>query len=415
MKYLIVGMGRSGEAARKLLEASGIERASIRTFDDKAGADYSDPEKALREFDPRTLIVSPGYPLSRSWIQAACQGGRAITSEISLACQYLADEKIIGVTGSVGKSTTVALLNEGARSFDEHAFIGGNFGIALCEYAWGVLTGQRPRAQWLILELSSFQLENCDGLNLDYAAITFFSANHLERYQNQDEYYATKWRLAEICRTPVFINATSPDLVTFAKARKETSVAVDRSSPALETYRLADGALLGAHNQDNMALASSLALAAGWPVSSIESMKRFRGLSHRLENVGTIDGIRFVNDSKATAMDSVLIAVQSCLPQGGHLYVLLGGKDKNLPWQDLRTLRSLANLKPIFFGHCGGLAKERSGLEGPVHGTLGDAIDFAKSTAQTGDTILLSPGGTSLDEFKNFEERGDFFKKRIRG
>lgn len=415
MKYLIVGLGRSGLAAQKFLLALGIPAADIRTFEDAAGtADYSDPQKALAEFKPGTLVVSPGYPLAKPWLRAARAAGVALTSELSLATKALAGEKLIGVTGSVGKSTTVALLYEGARSFDPNAFIGGNFGIPFCEYATAVLKGDRPRAQWIILELSSFQLENCDGLKLDFGAITSFTSNHLERYDSKDDYYKTKWHLADISKSPLYLNAASPELVTYASGRN--AQLVRRQDGVLSLLKLHESRLLGTHNQDNFALAATLALAAKWPPSSIKAMKKFGGLSHRLEDAGEFGGVRFINDSKATAMDSVLIAVQSCLeslPAQNNLYVLLGGKDKNLPWEELRALGKDVRTKPVFFGQCGELAKQKSGLTGSVFKSLGEAVTESKKRAHAGDIVLLSPGGTSLDEFKNFEDRGNSFKNYV--
>ena len=166
-----------------------------------------------------------------------------------------------------------------------------------------------------------------------------------------------------------------------------------------------------------MAMAAEVALLAKWPKSAFQGMKEFPGLPHRVENLGQKSGVRFVNDSKATTMESVKIAVSSVLetlPPGGRLHLLLGGKDKNLPWEELKDLGANPSLVIHFFGACRELAQSKSGLSGSSSGTMLDACSIAVSSAKAGDSILLSPGGTSLDEFRNFEHRGDIFRSFFR-
>jgi UDP-N-acetylmuramoylalanine--D-glutamate ligase len=146
-------------------------------------------------------------------------------------------------------------------------------------------------------------------------------------------------------------------------------------------------------------------------------MKGYQGLPHRMENLGTTKGILFINDSKATTMDSVLISVDALLKnrmkENSTLHLLLGGQDKNLPWESLNCLQRFPNINIYFFGQCGSLAKSKSQLTGGVWPSLGSAFSEMLSSAKTGDTVLLSPGGTSLDEFSNFENRGDYFKNLV--
>lgn len=415
----VVGMGKSGEAAKKLLQLCGFEANEIATFDGKlASANFSHSDKLMSEFKPATLVVSPGVPLSSPWIQEAKKNGIQITSEISLACACLENEKIIGVTGSVGKSTTVSILGAGLEAFSKTGFVGGNLGIPFAQYICEVLEGKRPRADWIVLELSSYQLENCEGLSLDYSAITYFTANHLERYLSLDEYYDTKWKILSLTKHTMFVNARGGDLVAYAKDKgsEESVTVVAKEDPDLIHLKLSDAFLIGTHNQDNLALAATIAKAAGWPLSAIEGMKSFKGLSHRLEYVGTVKGLRFINDSKATAMDSVLIAAQAAADSRdahAQLILLLGGRDKNLPWDLLSSLKEIPQTTFVFFGECREIAQNKSQLPGFSFKTLAEAIDYSVGLAKSGDTILLSPGGTSLDEFKSFEDRGDFFKKKV--
>lgn len=413
----IVGMGKSGEAAKRLLLAAGVEAKDFFTFDQKQpGANYSDPEKLFKEVAPKTLVVSPGVPLASPWIQKALSEGAFLTSETSLACQFLTSEKMIGVTGSVGKSTTVSLLGQGLSNFSKSYFVGGNLGTPFSDYAADLLLGLRKKADWVVLELSSYQLENCDGLQLDYSGITYLTANHLERYPSLLEYYETKWKILGITKHKLVLNSQGGDLASFSADRDpEKVVYSDRQSERMLRFSLPSAKLIGDHNQDNLALAIEIALHAGWPEESIMAMKDFRGLAHRLEYVDEVRGIRFVNDSKATAIDSVLIAVEAAAASrtAGNLFVLLGGRDKNLPWLKLMTLKEIPQIHFIFFGECRQIAQNQSKLPGPSFAHLKEALDHCLMNARANDTVLLSPGGTSLDEFKSFEERGDFFKSQI--
>ncbi len=414
----IVGMGKSGEAARRLLLHCGVPSQSILTFDVKLDSvDFNDPALLLSKGQPQTLVVSPGVPLSSSWIQDAQSAGLKITSELSLACSCLTTERLIGVTGSVGKSTTVSLLGTGLEAFTTAFFVGGNLGTPFAEYAIDVLSGARPRADWVVLELSSYQLENCENLSLDFSAITYFTSNHLERYESLEHYYRTKWNILSLTKKMMLLNSEGGDLVEYFKNNHHEQIKViSKNDPTLESYQLEKALLIGQHNQDNLALASSLAQAAGWPPASIDGMKSFKGLVHRLENVGTFKNIRFINDSKATAMDSVLIAATAAydtLEGSGKLFLLLGGRDKNLPWQDLGPLKNFRNIEFVFFGECRNIAQQKSTLPGSSFSHLGEALTHTFQRANPQDTVLLSPGGTSLDEFKSFEERGNFFKRKV--
>lgn len=415
----IVGMGKSGEAARRLLLDLGFSAQSVLTFDGKLPtADFNDPEALMSKAAPKTLVVSPGVPLTSAWIQKAQSQGVKITSEISLACACLEQEKLMGITGSVGKSTTVSLLGAGLEAFSKTGFVGGNLGIPFSQYAAEVLEGQRPRADWIVLELSSYQLENCENLSLDFSAITYFTSNHLERYDNLEHYYQTKWNIHSITKKAMLLNSEGGDLVEYSKkkGRDESVKVISKNDSVFKDLHLEKAQLIGQHNQDNLALASALALEAGWPREAIEGMKNFKGLVHRLENVGTFKGVRFINDSKATAMDSVLIAstaAHDTLANGGKLFLLLGGRDKNLPWQDLMPLKHFQSVEFVFFGECREVAQKKSLLPGSSYPQLNEALEHCFKKAKSSDTVLLSPGGTSLDEFKSFEDRGNFFKSKV--
>jgi UDP-N-acetylmuramoylalanine--D-glutamate ligase len=271
----------------------------------------------------------------------------------------------------------------------------------------------------VVLELSSYQLENCGSLQCEFSAITHLTPNHMERYPSLQSYYDTKWELVRRTSRAVVLNRQGGDLLKFAKGKRAEAELLwtDQNDDELDSLRLDQARLLGSHNQDNLAVAAKLAREAGWPAEAFDGMKEFPGLSHRMENLGEVSGVRFVNDSKATTMESVKIAAMGLYEQMDRkqqLVLLLGGKDKNLPWEELNELKKIQKLRPVFFGAVGERAKAGSGLDGPVFPKLGAAIDHLREIARPGDTVLLSPGGTSWDEFKNFEERGAFFAERIR-
>jgi UDP-N-acetylmuramoylalanine--D-glutamate ligase len=412
----VVGLGVSGSAILKLLQTAGLPADSILTFDEKSpSAQFQKAEELMTQGQPKTLVVSPGVPLASPWIQDAHKNGVTITSELSLAHRLLTTERIIAITGSVGKSTTTCLLRAGLERFCPAFFVGGNLGIPLAAYALELMTGQRSKAEWIVLELSSYQLENYPELEAERSIITYLTSNHLERYPNKEEYFRTKWNLEKQTRNELILNKNGGELTEWAQTQKPLRpwIWTDRHSPLISLHSLLDCKLLGSHNLDNIALASEVAQRSAWPASAFAGMRDFAGLPHRVENLGIRGGLRFINDSKATTMESVKTAVDSTLesiPKTNRLHLLLGGRDKNLPWEELNSLGGHKNIQFYFFGECAAIAQNKSGLSGSQHPKMLDAVTAAMAAAEAGDSILLSPGGTSLDEFKNFEQRGDVFR-----
>lgn len=414
-------MGTTGQSVLNLLIALGYPEKDIILFDQKVLSTTNQKiigdVTQLNRLQPKTLIVSPGVPLNTPWILDFQVQGSNLSSELSLAYQLLTSEKVIAVTGSLGKSTTVSLLKHALENSNSLHFVGGNLGQPLANYALEVITKKRPRADWVCLEISSYQQENFPELQADYSAITYFAPNHLERYSNLEAYYKTKWTLAQHTRRALVCNRNGGDLEAWVKNHGTPLDLkwVDRNSECIKKYHLHQPSLLGSHNLDNLAVAATLAELAGWPNESIKSMATFAGLPHRVENLGLQNGIRYINDSKATTIESVLTAVYSSLesiPSDRNLHLLLGGRDKNLPWERLKDLAQKPQIKFYFFGECRDLAKSKSDLTGSKFLKLGEAIEASRKQAREGDAILLSPGGTSLDEFKNFEARGNYFKEK---
>jgi len=413
----IVGMGVSGTSVKELLLTDGISSNDLLTFDDKSQeADFRNGDELLAKGKPKTLIVSPGVPLQTPWILEAKKNGIVITSELSIASKILTSESLIAITGSIGKSTTTCLLQAALEKFCPSYFVGGNLGIPLAVYAKDLLQKKRQRAQWIVLELSSYQLENFPELKADYSVITYLTPNHLERYTSKNEYYKTKWQLEKHTHKVLVLNKNGGELMSWSREHAPALVKIiwtDHKDPLIKQFSLNDCALLGAHNLDNIAMAAQIIQLNQWPQEAYQGLKEFPGLPHRVENLGWNQDILYINDSKATTMESVKIAIQSALEAlkpNKKLHLLLGGRDKNLPWQELKELSSNPSIQFYFFGECRDQAKKLSQLQGPTFPLMIEAAEAARAKAQPGDGILLSPGGTSLDEFKNFEYRGEVFK-----
>jgi UDP-N-acetylmuramoylalanine--D-glutamate ligase len=412
--FVVVGLGKSGMSAAQLLKTSGVKSDEVLLFDEKKEGELKSWE-AIEKLTPGTLVVSPGVPLKGPQIQRLKTLNWAITSEITLACQFLTDEKLIGITGSVAKSTVTSLVGAALKSEDANAFVGGNLGVPFCEYALGLVQG-KTKARYIVLELSSYQLENCEDLKLETSAITYLSANHLERYSSADEYYMTKCHIGEMTKKVCVLNSASEDNVKYA-SRIVGQTLLTRSEIFSDQNLLKKVKLLGAHNKDNFCVAYELVKAMGLDDKAVQAMCDFTGLEHRIEFVAEHKGVSYINDSKATAMDSVLVAVQAAKEKAsiGLVYSLLGGRDKNLPWEELQVLSKEKQIKPIFFGACGELARTKMQMvDSPYFAKLGDALDDVFKKTKSSDVVLLSPGGTSLDEFKNFEDRGNFFKEKVK-
>jgi UDP-N-acetylmuramoylalanine--D-glutamate ligase len=416
----IIGLGRSGESAKKLLLSLGVGPEQIFTYDQKLPADYQDHKLLLVTGKPKSLCISPGVPLQQDWIQRAQKQGLRMTSELELAHAFLTSERVLSVTGSVGKSTTTSILGAGAQALDKNCFIGGNLGTPLAEYSEALIRGARPRAQWVILELSSYQLENFRNLKSEVSLLTHLSPNHLERYRDLSHYYETKVQLFKQTTKTGILNRSGGHISSLISSIQKSNpglnwIWTDHRDPQFKKLMTIKPALVGAHNQDNLAMAFAAARSLGWPEEAFHKMLRFPGLEHRLENCGIRQGILFLNDSKATSIESVIQAVESVRGENPEkrVHLLLGGKDKGLPWHQITSFKSDQNLLSSFFGEVGPKAKTESGLSGQVYLSLKDCLHGLKVEVQKGDIVLFSPGGTSLDEFKNFEERGQFFKSWV--
>lgn len=416
-RILFVGLGKSGLAALNLIKFKFPDKVTF-TFDDSSTLAQTKLSDEALAFKPTSVIVSPGYPLTKDWLVKLRINKVPFLNELDLASFFLSDEKAIGVTGSIGKSTTAALIFEAAKVADPHVFLGGNFGTPLCEYVIKLEKGEIQKAVWLILELSSYHLETLRFIKLEYGIITYFTPNHLERYATLLDYYQTKWNIRKLGCHKIFINLHSIELKQSNEDYKFTNVIGVHLDNDKDFTQLASQAkLIGLHNQQNILLALKIIKELKWPQKAIKNVLLFPGLPHRLENLGFYRGSLIINDSKSTSIESTIQAVESVKNMVGknELYLLIGGKDKNLPWERIHILRYEYFIKPVFFGESAENARRISGLDGPIFPKLKPAVEYVLKRLNPQDICLLSPGGTSLDEFKNFEDRGQQFKKYVFG
>jgi len=420
--YLIMGAGRSGIAAAKLLLHQG---AQVELFDDQKEALLSYFKKSGLAGHPRlrtyfgqelsinlanlasyeALIVSPGISFEHELIKKAQNLGVTITSEIDCAFDFLPELKIIGVTGTNGKSTTTTMiahiLAQGAR-----AYACGNIGIPLCEMA---LRALNETIDYLVVELSSFQLENIKKLKLDAAVILNITPDHLDRYENINQYQQAKLKILErlkpIIKSTAIVNQNLSSLIT-------PNNSMIRFFNEKDTSVLDKLALRGAHNQENALAAYLVSKSLGISEEQIFSaLASYTPLPHRCELVATKNNISYINDSKGTTVVAVTKALSMT---HGPVHLLLGGQAKG---EDFSALR------PEYFPHIAGyyifgqaqqeISEALKSSRVLSYKNLEQAFRSAQQSAKAGDTILLSPACASYDQFRDYTERGELFKSLV--
>jgi UDP-N-acetylmuramoylalanine--D-glutamate ligase len=373
MKILMYGAARSGRAVTGRLTDAVL-------VDEKLGNE--DDLSLLEGID--VLVKSPGVPGDRPLVVAARERGIPVWSEVELGYRRLAPAgtKLVGVTGTNGKSTTTALLGAIFAAAGRDVAVAGNIGVALTSI---------ERADWVVCELSSFQLEDVHELACDVAVLLNLEPDHLDRYPSFDEYRDAKLRIFERARAKVVPRGLGLDGIEFS---------ADDPLPVEPLIR-------GAHNRENAAAATAAARAAGIDDDAIaEALRTFPGIPHRLELVAEHDGIRYVNDSKATNVAAALRGLAAYAGEAVHL--ILGGSPKGEDFSPLAAAIG-PNVRSV---HLIGAEGPRIGevVSGDVDGTLAAAVAHAEELAGPGDVILLSPACASYDQFANFEERGDAFR-----
>ncbi len=443
-KFVVIGLGKSGIGAAKLLLQRG---AHVLALDENVNATkpIDDPRFELKigpfpaEYwkGATAVVVSPGVPLGKPEIEAARAAGVPVYGEIELAYRTMpaGAGPLLGITGTNGKSTTTALLGELVKHHEPRTFVGGNLGTAFTlayEHA-----DEKPYAMHVI-ELSSFQLEGVIDARFKVAAILNLTPDHLDRYATMQDYGFAKARIFAGQQPGDFavVNADDPEVLMLSRHAKGPVYAFtldgSRTNPGFAgmaiggrekfalnfgrpaVFNVTNRALRGAHNLQNAMAAALMARLAGISDLAIQQgLDSFPGLAHRLEFVRERNGVEWINDSKATNVDSSLVAMKALK---GDVWLIAGGKGKGAPYAPLVEV-SRGKLKGVLtIGQDAPAIAEAFRSSCPVHdcGTLEQAVAQAAEISTRGDTVLLSPACASYDQFKHFEHRGDVFKALAR-
>lgn len=390
--------------------------------------------------DADVVVASPAVPRSSPFLRAAEEAGRVITSEMNLFFERC-PSRILGITGSNGKTTTTSLTYEILMTAGRRAWLGGNIGLSLLD----ALEEISP-ADWTVLELSSFQLEDLGrfGLGPDLAVVTNLTPNHLDRHGDMASYTAAKMNILRHLRPGGHAVLNRADPAVWAWAGRVTGslwafclnpseqipgafsrdgwlVAFQPSGKESALLAWPEFRLPGSHNRANAQAAAAAALAVGVPESSIApALRAFRGVPHRLELVAEIGGVRFFNDSKATTPESAIVALNSF---SERVILLAGGYDKKLPLASLGQAIAERAKRVVLMGESARALERtirehsRGGERPDIHHVVGleEAVTLARGTACAGDVVLLSPGFASYGMFNNYVERGDQFRRLVLG
>ena len=365
-------------------------------------------ESDFREHE--IVVVNPAVPPKNRWLALARESGARLETEIDLFLRYCRSRAIAGITGSNGKSTTSQLAYEFLAAAGHQVHLGGNIGVSLLPIVDEIEPEDR-----VVLELSSFQLERLDAPPPDVIAITQFSENHIDWHGSLDAYRHAKERvLAPPARRPGIAVLPTHDPL-FTQWSEKTSRTVVPFSPddAIDT----PPGLRGRANRANVAAAAAVATALGADDASIATgLQSFRPLPHRQEWVDQVGGITYVNDSKATTPEAACGALEAW---GKRVVVLLGGTTKGGSFERLiESVQEHAHSTVVYGAAADPL--HRTLVEGGVPEAQVHRVDdfrgafrAARNIAVEGDTILLSPACASFDEFRNYEDRGECFRRLV--
>lgn len=424
---LVCGLGLTGQS---LVRRLGAEGYALRAWDSRAVPPLLDAVRAeqpgldLQLGAPRIealldgvdwLAVSPGLPLQHPLLAAARARGLPLVGDIELFVER-AEAPVVGVTGSNGKSTTVSALGAMADALGLRAPAGGNLGPPALDLL-------DARAELYLVEMSSFQLELCEHLPLAVGAILNISPDHLDRHGTLDNYVAAKARILREADTAV-LNADDPLLAPLTAPGQR----LDFGRPATAAARLGDAQLqlghwsadwsdlrlYGAHNRENAAAAMAVAQALGWDLDAAwQALCAFPGLAHRCEHVASQGGVEWINDSKGTNVGALEAAVRGA--GDAPLILLAGGQTKGGDFAPLAPLLAAHTRMVLLYGQDAASIAAQLGAE--VHSRclpdLQAAVAAARALATAGDTVLLSPGCASFDQYSGYAARGEHYRRLV--
>ena len=404
-RVLVVGLARSGRAAVAALRRSDVE---VVAYDADPGIDAEgiDAEVSAGSWDDALLdgvglvVKSPGVPIGATPVADARARGVPVISEIELGARLLPNP-LIGVTGTNGKTTTTALLLAVLESAGLEVEVAGNIGRPLTS-----LVGAVDADAWIVCELSSFQLEDVATLRPRVAVLTNLEPDHLDRHGTFEAYAALKLR--------AFERQGPDDAAVVPRGFRSLPGDARRIEFSGDDPLPAEPRIRGAHNRENAAAATAAARAIGVGDDAIgRALETFPGVEHRIEEVATIGGVLFVNDSKATNAAAALRALASF--PGRRKHVILGGRGKAEPYDELVGAFEHGDRAYLIGEAAGDLAAALEPAHVPyfVWITLEDAVDAAARSASPGDVVILSPACASFDQFTSFEHRGEEFRRLV--
>jgi UDP-N-acetylmuramoylalanine--D-glutamate ligase len=404
----VVGLARSGRAAARALRRRGVEVVAIDRDESldvgevqAAGADVRLGDVTPEVLDGVDVLVkSPGVPGHAPLVVAARERGIPVWSEIELGASLLPDHPIVGVTGTNGKTTTSELLGAVFRAAGLPVTVAGNVGTPL--------TGVEPEpGAWLVVELSSFQLEDVHELRPRVGVLLNLEPDHLDRHGTAEAYRDAKLRL--------FARQRADDVAVVPAGFGPVPGRGRRTEFRWDDPLPAEPRIPGPHNRENAAAATAAARAAGVGDDAIaRALSEFPGVSHRLEPVGERRGVRFVNDSKAT---NTAAARRALAAFDAPLHVILGGSAKGEQFAELARAAAKADvLVAYLIGETAGDLADALGAVDVSYrhcGVLEVAVAEAVRAARPGEIVLLSPACASYDQFTDFEARGDEFRRLV--
>jgi UDP-N-acetylmuramoylalanine--D-glutamate ligase len=438
-RILVVGLARTGIAAARFLKSRGaVVRATDQAAESRLGpgvADLSAMGVALElgghsaeSFATAEMIVlSPGVPHTLPALRAARDRGIPVIGEIELAARFIR-QPLVAVTGTNGKTTTTELVGAMLAASGQKVFVGGNIGRPLIDYVdagW--------RADTVVAEVSSFQLDTIETFRPAVGVLLNITADHLDRYPDFTAYTAAKMRLFENQTTQdvAVLNAGDPIIAAHVERIRSRVLFFNTADPDGAARREAGGLVLtglgretirlglsrfrlrGAHNAENAAAAALAARAAGASPAGIQAaLDAFTPAAHRLETIAVIQGVEYVNDSKATNVDAVRRALE-CF--ASPVVLIMGGVDKGGDFGLLKEGVRRAGRGLVLLG--AGREALRAALGGllPTRevSAMREAVQAAHEMAARGDVVLLAPGCASFDLYANYQERGEDFRRAV--
>jgi UDP-N-acetylmuramoylalanine--D-glutamate ligase len=435
---MVVGLGESGLAVVRFLAERGArvvvndrrDREALgaaATEAEALGAELvlgGHPDRAFDDLD--LIVVSPGVPRLAQLDQAE-QRGVLVVSEVELAARFI-EAPIVAITGTNGKSTVTTLIGEMSRRLGRPVFVGGNLGRPMIEAAG---TDAGAKGGLVVVELSSFQLERVSQMKAHVAVLLNITPDHLDRYPSFEAYAAAKARIFERQEAEDFavLPADAADLRDLIQDDGTVVLFDGRAGDV----RVVDGVLTdsqsglrvpvdelkirGSHNVSNACAAVLAARLLGVRDDDVASVLReFKGLAHRTQYVRSVDGVEYIDDSKATNVGAAVASIDGLTGSKGKIVLIAGGVDKGGSYEPLRKRMSEEGRAVVVLGEAASLLERAfagSIVELRRASSMRDAVSHAAALARPGDTVLLAPACSSFDMFRSYAERGDRFQRAV--